>query len=67
MITHKQNFGKLTDEQEHKLDCMLYEVSDKVYMFDPQPSYQIVRNAAGESIVEFENGLEHYLPILEVI
>ena len=57
----KQNFGKLTKKQQHELDCKLYDISDKVYMFDPQPYYQITENKEGETIATFENGFEHYI------
>ena len=60
------NYGILTEKQENELDIKLDEVFSKVYIFDPQPSYQLKRNEKNEVIAEYENGFEYYLPILEV-
>jgi len=61
MITHVQNYGQLDENQIHELDCKLDEVFEKVYVFDPQPCYQIKTDDEGNTIVEYENGFEHYL------
>ena len=55
------NYGKLTEAQEYKLDCMLDSISEQVYTQDPQPSYGLSTNSKGETIARFENGFELYI------
>lgn len=60
MIT-TQNYGKLTEEESHKLDCTLDLITEKTYMIDPQPCYQLSENDKGETIATFQNGFEQYI------
>ena len=57
----KVNYGKLTEEQSHRLDCELDTIAEATYMIDPQPGYQLSENDRGETVASFENGFELYL------
>ena len=65
MIVEK-NLGKLSGEQEHRLDCLCYDVFDKVYMLDPQPNYQL-ESRKGKTVLLCENGFEEFLAIKDLI
>ena len=60
-ITSTTNYGKLSEEQSHELDCTLDTIAEANYMFDPQPCYQLSENDKGETIGTFENGFELYI------
>ena len=60
-MKNQTNYGKLTEEQSHKLDCTLDSISEQVYMQDPQPTYGLSENDKGETIATFQNGFEMYI------
>ena len=62
----EKNFGKLSEVQEYKLDCLCYDVFDKIYMLDPQPNYQL-ESRKSETVLLCENGFEDFLAIKDLI
>jgi len=62
----EKDFGELTERQSHRLDCLCYDVFDKVYMLDPQPNYQIEKRE-GKTVLICENGFESYLSFADLI
>ena len=62
----EENFGKLSEEKSHELDCLCDKIFNRVHMINPQPTYQLIKKD-GETILLCENGFEKFFQIQDIL